>query len=81
MSTATAPNSSTHERETVTQMAGAGEDRDPGNDPENIATTSSDYSAVYFHSYNGPPYTYEEPHWQRFFGAIAASVIATPCAS
>ncbi len=50
----------------------AGSDQQDGN----IATTSGDYSAVYYHSHLGPDYTYEEPHWQRFFGAVADSLIA-----
>lgn len=41
-----------------------------------IATDAGDYSAVYYHSYNGPPYTYDEPHWKNFFGAIADSLVA-----
>lgn len=40
------------------------------------ATDSGDYSAVYYHDYSGPPYTYEEPHWKEFFGRIADRVIA-----
>ncbi len=41
-----------------------------------VATDAGDYSAVYYHSYNGPPYTYDEPHWINFFGAIAESLVA-----
>lgn len=41
-----------------------------------LATDAGDYSAVYYHSYNGPPYTYDEPHWKNFFGAIAESLVA-----
>jgi len=40
-------------------------------------TTSADYSAFYFDGHLGPPYTYEEPHWKRFFGSVADAVIAT----
>ncbi len=40
------------------------------------ATDSDDYSAVYYHDYSGPPYTYDEPHWKEFFGRIADRVIA-----
>ena len=40
------------------------------------ATDSGDYSAVYYHDYNGPPYTYDEPHWKDFFGRIADRLIA-----
>ena len=56
----------------MTEQLRSDEDPDSGT----IATTGSDYSAVYYHSYNGPPYTYEEPHWQHFFGVIAESLIA-----
>ena len=41
-----------------------------------LATDAGDYSAVYYHSYAGPPYTYDEPHWKNFFGAIADSLVA-----
>ncbi|WP_299952278.1 class I SAM-dependent methyltransferase [uncultured Modestobacter sp.] len=40
-------------------------------------TTSADYSAFYFDGHLGPPYTYEEPHWKQFFGAVADAVVAT----
>jgi SAM-dependent methyltransferase len=39
-------------------------------------TGSEDYSGAYFHDYQGPPYTYDEPHWKTFFGGIADSLIA-----
>lgn len=45
----------------------------PGRDG---ATGTDDYSAVYYHDYSGPPYTYQEPHWSTFFGRIADQVIA-----
>lgn len=38
-------------------------------------TGSADYSAAYFHDHLGPPYTYEEPHWKRFFGGIADALV------
>ena len=44
-------------------------------DRAGLATTSSDYSAVYYHSHLGPAYTYEEPHWRHFFGAVADALI------
>lgn len=40
------------------------------------ATNSDDYSAVYYHDYSGPPYTYDEQHWKSFFGRIADEVVA-----
>jgi SAM-dependent methyltransferase len=39
-------------------------------------TDSADYAAAYFHGYSGPPYTYDEPHWQTFFRRIADSLVA-----
>lgn len=39
-------------------------------------TTSDDYSAVYYHDYSGPPYTYEEEHWKTFFGRLADEMVA-----
>jgi SAM-dependent methyltransferase len=40
-------------------------------------TGSADYSdAYYLGGHLGPPYTYEEPHWTSFFGAVADSVVA-----
>ncbi len=38
-------------------------------------TGSADYAAAYFHDHLGPPYTYEEPHWKRFFGGIADALV------
>ncbi|NNG36284.1 class I SAM-dependent methyltransferase [Nakamurella aerolata] len=43
--------------------------------PAETATDSADYSALYYHDYSGPPYTYEEPHWKNFFGGIADQII------
>ena len=40
-------------------------------------TASADYTdAYYLGGHLGPPYTYEEPHWQSFFGAVADNVVA-----
>jgi hypothetical protein len=40
-------------------------------------TASADYTdAYYLGGHLGPPYTYEEPHWRNFFGAVADSVVA-----
>ena len=38
-------------------------------------TGSADYKAGYFHGSLGPPYEYDEPHWQTFFGNIADSLV------
>jgi hypothetical protein len=41
-------------------------------------TETGDYTAAYYlGSHLGPPYSYEEPHWQQFFGAVADAVVAT----
>lgn len=39
-------------------------------------TTANDYSAIYYHDYAGPPYTYDEPHWKTFFATIADELVA-----
>ena len=40
-------------------------------------TVSADYGDSYFtDGHLGPPYTYQEPHWQRFFGGIAQELVA-----
>jgi uncharacterized small protein (DUF1192 family) len=40
-------------------------------------TGSADYAGGYYlGGHLGPPYTYEEPHWRTFFGAVADSVVA-----
>jgi SAM-dependent methyltransferase len=40
-------------------------------------TGSDDYDDEYYQEgHLGPPYTYEEPHWQRFFGDIADALVA-----
>ncbi len=38
-------------------------------------TGSADYAAAYYHSQLGPPYEYDEPHWQDFFGGIATAIV------
>jgi hypothetical protein len=46
--------------------------------PPAQGTTTADYSdAYYLGGHLGPPYTYEEPHWQQFFGSVADAIIAT----
>lgn len=41
-------------------------------------TSTADYGdAYYLGGHLGPPYTYEEPHWRQFFGAVAEAIIAT----
>lgn len=41
-------------------------------------TEAGDYSAAYYlGSHLGPPYSYEEPHWQQFFGQVADAIVAT----
>jgi hypothetical protein len=40
-------------------------------------TSSGDYAGGYYlGGHLGPPYTYEEPHWQAFFGAVADGIVA-----
>ena len=39
-------------------------------------TVAGDYAGEYYEGYAGPPYTYEEPHWQQFFGGIAGQLVA-----
>ena len=38
-------------------------------------TVSSDYASAYYHGQLGPPYEYDEPHWQTFFGGIADRLV------
>jgi SAM-dependent methyltransferase len=40
-----------------------------------LATTTEDYSESYYRSGLGPPYEQSEPHWARFFGAVAAQLL------
>lgn len=44
--------------------------------PDGTTTTAGDYSAIYYHDYAGPPYTYDEPHWKTFFATIADELVA-----
>jgi SAM-dependent methyltransferase len=40
-------------------------------------TGSGDYAGGYYlGGHLGPPYTYEEPHWQTFFGSVADAIVA-----
>ncbi|GGM01495.1 class I SAM-dependent methyltransferase [Nakamurella endophytica] len=38
-------------------------------------TVAGDYAENYYETYAGAPYSYEEPHWKRFFGEIADRLI------
>lgn len=40
-----------------------------------LSTTASDYAESYYRSGLGPPYEESEPHWEKFFGAVAAHLV------
>jgi SAM-dependent methyltransferase len=41
-----------------------------------LSTTRDDYSESYYRSGLGPPYDASEPHWARFFGAVADQLLS-----
>lgn len=41
-----------------------------------LTTTPEDYSESYYRTGLGPPYEATEPHWARFFGAVAEQLLS-----
>jgi SAM-dependent methyltransferase len=40
-----------------------------------LSTTTEDYAENYYRTGLGPPYEESEPHWERFFGAVASHLV------